>query len=152
MSYMVYVACEMGLIRESEKFRIICCMLGLELPVWHQDCTFDLVQMSLCCRLQHSGGLVRMPLPTGLGKAGNEASIPIQNSLDRFVYNLHCQLCFPLKGLFKLNFIYDTEVMFIANNEGFLMHLLEIFNDINEETLFRAYEKWCNELNSGSPQ
>lgn len=42
--------------------------------------------------------------------------------------------------------------MFIANNEGFLMHLLEIFNDINEETLFRAYEKWCNELNSGSPQ
>ncbi|KAI7807586.1 2-epi-5-epi-valiolone synthase [Triplophysa rosa] len=97
MAYMVYVACEMGLITEPEKFRIICCMLGLELPVWHQDCTFALVQKSLCCRLQHSGGLLRMPLPTGLGIA-------------------------------------------------------EIFNDINEETLFRAYEKWCDELNSGSPQ
>ncbi|XP_026117266.1 uncharacterized protein LOC113096085 [Carassius auratus] len=69
MSYMVYVACEMGLLTEQEKFRIVCCMLGLELPVWHQDCTFALVQKSLCDRLQHSGGLVRMPLPTGLGRA-----------------------------------------------------------------------------------
>ncbi|XP_059426631.1 2-epi-5-epi-valiolone synthase-like [Carassius carassius] len=69
MSYMVYMACEMGLLTEQEKFRIICCMLGLELPVWHQDCTFALVQKSLCDRLQHSGGLVRMPLPTGLGRA-----------------------------------------------------------------------------------
>ncbi|XP_065135489.1 2-epi-5-epi-valiolone synthase [Paramisgurnus dabryanus] len=97
MAYMVYVAHEMGLLKDTEKFRIICCMLGLELPVWHQDCTFGLVQKSLCDRLQHSGGLVRMPLPTGLGKA-------------------------------------------------------EIFNDINEDTLFRAFEKWCNELSTGLPQ
>ncbi|XP_073810542.1 2-epi-5-epi-valiolone synthase isoform X2 [Danio rerio] len=97
MAYMVYVSCEIGLLTEEEKFRIICCMMGLELPVWHQDFTFALVQKSLCDRLQHSGGLVRMPLPTGLGRA-------------------------------------------------------EIFNDTDEGSLFRAYEKWCDELSTGSPQ
>ncbi|XP_030633059.1 uncharacterized protein eevs [Chanos chanos] len=96
MSFMVYVACERGLLTEEEKFRIIRCMLNLELPVWHQDCTLALVQKSLCDRLQHSGGLVRMPLPTGLGHA-------------------------------------------------------EIFNDTSDETLYRAYERWCDELSSGSP-
>ncbi|XP_077054226.1 2-epi-5-epi-valiolone synthase [Siphateles boraxobius] len=95
MAYMVYVSREMGLLTEDEKFRIVCCMMGMELPVWHQDCTFALVQKSLSDRLQHSGGLVRMPLPTGLGRA-------------------------------------------------------EIFNDTNEDTLFRAYEKWCDELSTGS--
>ncbi|XP_055724250.1 2-epi-5-epi-valiolone synthase-like [Salvelinus fontinalis] len=69
MSYMVYVARERGLMTEEEKLRIIGCMVGLELPVWHQDATLALVQHSLCERLKHSGGLVRMPLPIGLGHA-----------------------------------------------------------------------------------
>ncbi len=29
---------------------------------------------------------------------------------------------------------------------------LEIFNDTDEGTLFRAYEKWCDELSTGSLQ
>jgi len=35
---------------------------------------------------------------------------------------------------------------------SFLIPLLEIFNDTNEDTLFRAYEKWCDELSTGSLQ
>lgn len=69
MSFMVYVAHIKGLIKAEEKARIIQCMLGLELPVWHQDCTLDLVKKSLCERLRHSAGSLRMPLPTGLGRA-----------------------------------------------------------------------------------
>ncbi|KAI3370441.1 hypothetical protein L3Q82_025205, partial [Scortum barcoo] len=69
MSYMVYVAKESGLLTEEEKKRIISCMLGLGLPVWHEDCTMELIQRSLQDRLKHSGGLVRMPLPVGLGQA-----------------------------------------------------------------------------------
>ncbi|XP_024293947.1 2-epi-5-epi-valiolone synthase-like [Oncorhynchus tshawytscha] len=91
MSYMVYVARERGLMTEEEKLRIIGCMGGLELPVWHQDVTMALVQHSLCERLKHSGGLVRMPLPIGLGHA-------------------------------------------------------EIYNDTGDDTLYRAFEKWCDEL------
>ena len=70
MSYMVYVARERGFLTEKDKIRIISCMVGLELPVWHQDCTLAMVQKPLCERLKHSGGFVRMPLPIGLGNAG----------------------------------------------------------------------------------
>ncbi|XP_071350629.1 2-epi-5-epi-valiolone synthase [Trachinotus anak] len=69
MSYMVYVSQESGLLTEEEKQRIISCMVGLELPVWHEECTMELIQRSLQDRLKHSGGLVRMPLPVGLGQA-----------------------------------------------------------------------------------
>ncbi|XP_029948353.1 uncharacterized protein eevs [Salarias fasciatus] len=69
MSYMVYVSHELGLLTEEEKQRIIRCMVGLELPVWHEACTLELIQKSLQDRLKHSGGLVRMPLPVGLGQA-----------------------------------------------------------------------------------
>ncbi|KPP58928.1 hypothetical protein Z043_123202 [Scleropages formosus] len=71
MSFMVYVSRERGLLTEDEKFRIIRCMLELELPVWHEDCTLALVRNALSERLQHSGGLLRMPLPTGMGRAGS---------------------------------------------------------------------------------
>ncbi|XP_041837421.1 2-epi-5-epi-valiolone synthase [Melanotaenia boesemani] len=69
MSYMVYVSQESGLLTEEEKKRIISCMVGLELPVWHEEFTMELIQKSLQDRLKHSGGLVRMPLPVGLGEA-----------------------------------------------------------------------------------
>uniref|UniRef100_UPI0037E78B66 2-epi-5-epi-valiolone synthase n=1 Tax=Semicossyphus pulcher TaxID=241346 RepID=UPI0037E78B66 len=69
MSYMVYVSKESGLLTEEEKQKIINCMVGLELPVWHESCTMELIQKSLQDRLKHSGGLVRMPLPVGLGQA-----------------------------------------------------------------------------------
>ncbi|KAJ0068382.1 hypothetical protein NL108_005966 [Boleophthalmus pectinirostris] len=69
MAYMVYVSRERGLLTEEEKNRIISCMVCLELPVWHQVCTMELIQSSLQDRLKHSGGLVRMPLPVGLGQA-----------------------------------------------------------------------------------
>ncbi|XP_066518899.1 2-epi-5-epi-valiolone synthase [Hoplias malabaricus] len=95
MSFMVYVSCERGMLTEVEKLRIIHCMLRLELPVWHQDCNFALLQKALSERLQHSGGLLRMPLPTGLGRA-------------------------------------------------------EIFNDISNDTLYKAYEKWCDDLSTGT--
>lgn len=74
MSFMVYVAHLKGLLTAEEKERIIQCMKGLELPVWHQDCTLDLVQKSLQERLKHSAGSLRMPLPTGLGHAGTTTS------------------------------------------------------------------------------
>ncbi|XP_042350825.1 2-epi-5-epi-valiolone synthase [Plectropomus leopardus] len=69
MSFMVYVSKESGLLTDDEKQRIISCMVGLELPVWHEVCTMELIQKSLQDRLKHSGGLVRMPLPVGLGEA-----------------------------------------------------------------------------------
>ncbi|XP_068996716.1 2-epi-5-epi-valiolone synthase-like [Embiotoca jacksoni] len=69
MSFMVYVALQKGLLTADEKDRIIQCMLGLELPVWHPDFTLALVQKSLKERLRHSAGSLRMPLPTGLGSA-----------------------------------------------------------------------------------
>ncbi|KAL4655917.1 hypothetical protein GN956_G6233 [Arapaima gigas] len=97
MSLMAYVSQERGLLTEDEKFRIIRCMLELELPVWHKDCTLALVRNALSERLQHSGGLLRMPLPTGLGRA-------------------------------------------------------EIFNDTSDETLYKAFEKWCDQLNTKGPE
>ncbi|KAJ7998594.1 hypothetical protein DPEC_G00206520 [Dallia pectoralis] len=97
MSYMVYVACERHLMTDEEKLRIINCMAGLELPLWHKDVTMTLVQHSLSERLKHSGGLVRMPLPIGLGHA-------------------------------------------------------EIFNDTEDDTLFRAFDKWCDELRPQEPE
>ncbi|XP_007560838.1 2-epi-5-epi-valiolone synthase-like [Poecilia formosa] len=69
MSFMVYVAHEKGLLTTQEKSRIIQCMLGMELPVWHQECSLVLVQKSFRERLRHSAGSLRMPLPTGLGRA-----------------------------------------------------------------------------------
>lgn len=70
MSFMVYVAHQKGLLTAEEKGRITQCMLGLGLPVWHRDCTLALVQKSLKERLKHCAGSLRMPLPTGLGRAG----------------------------------------------------------------------------------
>ncbi|XP_053296088.1 2-epi-5-epi-valiolone synthase isoform X3 [Pleuronectes platessa] len=58
-----------SLLHEEEKQRIISCMVGLELPVWHEGFTMELIQKSLQDRLKHSGGLFRMPLPVGLGQA-----------------------------------------------------------------------------------
>uniref|UniRef100_A0A3Q3AAT6 2-epi-5-epi-valiolone synthase n=1 Tax=Kryptolebias marmoratus TaxID=37003 RepID=A0A3Q3AAT6_KRYMA len=69
MAFMVYLAHQKGLLTGDEKERIIRCMRGLELPVWHRDCTLDLVRQSLQERLKHSAGSLRMPLPTGLGRA-----------------------------------------------------------------------------------
>ncbi|CAG6021726.1 unnamed protein product [Menidia menidia] len=69
MSFMVYLAHQKGLLTADEKDRIVRCMLGLGLPVWHQDCTLALIQKSLGQRLEHSAGSLRMPLPTGLGSA-----------------------------------------------------------------------------------
>nr|XP_055045375.1 2-epi-5-epi-valiolone synthase [Misgurnus anguillicaudatus] len=69
MAFMIYVAHEKGFLTVEEKSRIIVCMKGLELPVWHTDCTLGLIQKSLNERLKHSAGRLRMPLPTGLGKA-----------------------------------------------------------------------------------
>lgn len=87
MAFMVYVARERGLVTEEEKLRIINCMLALELPVWHQDCTLALVQRALAERLKHSGGVTRMPLPTGLGCAGKKKKsymlIPVTLSCSR---------------------------------------------------------------------
>lgn len=82
MSYMVYVSKESGLVTEEEKQRIISCMVGLELPVWHEDFTMELIQRSLQDRLKHSGGLVRMPLPVGLGQAG-ENHLHMRSSLSK---------------------------------------------------------------------
>ena len=70
MSYMVYVSRERGLLTEGDKLRIIGCMEGLELPVWHPDFTMEMVNRSFQNRLKHSGGLARMPLPISLGRAG----------------------------------------------------------------------------------
>ena len=85
MSFMVYLAHQKGLLTVAEKDRIIQCMLGLELPVWHQDCTLALVQKSLKQRLKHSAGSLRMPLPTGLGSAGK--CLPIKRWMSTDVNN-----------------------------------------------------------------
>ncbi|XP_072308939.1 2-epi-5-epi-valiolone synthase [Eucyclogobius newberryi] len=91
MAYMVYVSWERGLLTAEEKTRIIGCMVGLELPVWHLACTMELIQSSLQDRLKHSGGLVRMPLPMGLGIAEifNNTSYEILNS----AYEKWCNEC-----------------------------------------------------------
>ncbi|CAG5984236.1 2-epi-5-epi-valiolone synthase [Menidia menidia] len=88
MSYMVYVSHESGLLTEEEKKRIISCMVGLELPVWHEEFTMELIQKSLQDRLKHSGGLVRMPLPVGLG----QAEIFNSTSYD-VLYRAHVKWC-----------------------------------------------------------
>ncbi|KAG5282756.1 hypothetical protein AALO_G00059610 [Alosa alosa] len=73
MSLMVYVACERGLLTAALRDRVVRCMRALELPVWHAACSLELVREALGQRLKHSGGLVRMPLPTALGRAGTGA-------------------------------------------------------------------------------
>ncbi|KAK7915783.1 hypothetical protein WMY93_011544 [Mugilogobius chulae] len=69
MCFMVYVSHLRGLLSAEEKSRVVRCMLGLNLPVWHQDCTLDLIHKALNERLRHSAGSPRMPLPTALGQA-----------------------------------------------------------------------------------
>ncbi|XP_063282865.1 2-epi-5-epi-valiolone synthase-like [Pelobates fuscus] len=94
MAFMTYVSLEKGLLTPQEKDRTLQCMKGLELPVWHKDCSLQLVTKALSERFKHSGGLWRLPLPTGLGVA-------------------------------------------------------EIFNDVCEETMKKAYHLWnkeCREL------
>ncbi|KAM4023550.1 2-epi-5-epi-valiolone synthase-like [Anomaloglossus baeobatrachus] len=96
MAFMTYVSFESGLLASEEKTRTIQCMRTLELPVWHKECTLPLIKRALGERFKHSGGKLRLPLPTGLGTA-------------------------------------------------------EIFNDVNEETMKRAFEKWtedCQELST----
>ncbi|XP_071984011.1 2-epi-5-epi-valiolone synthase-like [Engystomops pustulosus] len=90
MAFMTYISYESGLITDEEKKRTIQCMKNLELPVWHKDCTFPLIKKALGERFKHSGGKLRLPIPTGLGTA-------------------------------------------------------EIFNDLEEETMKRAFEKWTEE-------
>lgn len=72
MAFMLFVARERGLLTPEELQRIVRCMKLLELPVWHQQCSLQLIQKSLQERIKHSGGRVRMPLPTGLGRAGHQ--------------------------------------------------------------------------------
>ncbi|XP_069824877.1 2-epi-5-epi-valiolone synthase-like [Dendropsophus ebraccatus] len=96
MAFMTYVSYESGLITVEEKRRTIQCMRTLELPIWNKDCTLPLIKKALDERFKHSGGKLRLPLPTGLGNA-------------------------------------------------------EIFNDVNEETMRRAFETWieeCQELST----
>ncbi|KAM4652841.1 2-epi-5-epi-valiolone synthase-like [Discoglossus pictus] len=69
MAFMTYVSYVQGLLTLEEKERSIKCMRGLELPVWHQDCSLQLINQALSERLKHSGGQMRLPLPTGLGTA-----------------------------------------------------------------------------------
>ncbi|XP_068110070.1 2-epi-5-epi-valiolone synthase-like [Hyperolius riggenbachi] len=69
MAFMTYLSHEMGLITEEEKNRIILCMWNLELPVWHSDCSFQLIKKAMAERFKHCGGKLRLPLPTGLGNA-----------------------------------------------------------------------------------
>ncbi|XP_053576890.1 2-epi-5-epi-valiolone synthase-like [Bombina bombina] len=69
MAFMTYVSYVRGRLNQEEKDRTIKCMRGLELPVWHQDCSLQLINKALNERLKHSGGLMRLPLPTGLGTA-----------------------------------------------------------------------------------
>ncbi|CAJ0919793.1 unnamed protein product [Ranitomeya imitator] len=90
MAFMTYVSSESGLLTAEEKTRTVECMRTLELPVWHKDCTLHLIKTALGERLKHSGGKLRLPLPTGLGTA-------------------------------------------------------EIFNDVDEETMKRAFEKWTED-------
>ncbi|MEE6502511.1 hypothetical protein FKM82_004539 [Ascaphus truei] len=90
MAFMTYVSYERGLLTLEEKDRTLLCMKGLELPVWQKDCTLQLISKALGDRLKHSGGQMRLPLPTGLGTA-------------------------------------------------------EIFNDVSEETIKRAYKMWVEE-------
>ena len=91
MSLMVYIAHQRGLLTVEEKARITQCMLGLELPVWHQECSLALVQRALGNRLKHSAGSLRMPLPTGLGCAGLNRNTFQWQTTDS--YQTECYTC-----------------------------------------------------------
>ncbi|XP_044307637.1 2-epi-5-epi-valiolone synthase-like [Varanus komodoensis] len=95
MAFMTYLSYVNGFLTEKEKSQIIWCMTALELPVWHKECTWHLIEKALMERMKHSAGQMRMPLPIGLGKA-------------------------------------------------------DIFNDISEETLRRAYGLWTSECKTAS--
>ncbi|XP_018410923.1 PREDICTED: uncharacterized protein LOC108786177 [Nanorana parkeri] len=69
MAFMTYVSHEIGLITSEEKDRTVQCMRNLELPVWHNVCSLQLIKKALGERFKHSGGKLRLPLPTGLGTA-----------------------------------------------------------------------------------
>ncbi|XP_066528480.1 2-epi-5-epi-valiolone synthase [Hoplias malabaricus] len=69
MSFMLYVSQERGHLTDGEVQRVLSCMRSLDLPVWSGQCSLDLIQKSLQERFRHSGGALRMPLPTGLGTA-----------------------------------------------------------------------------------
>ncbi|XP_053149394.1 2-epi-5-epi-valiolone synthase-like [Hemicordylus capensis] len=73
MAYMTYLSYVKGLLSDKEKDHIIQCMTTLELPVWHEECTWNLIKKALMERMKHSAGQMRMPLPTGLGTAGTLA-------------------------------------------------------------------------------
>ncbi|XP_056450135.1 2-epi-5-epi-valiolone synthase-like isoform X1 [Gadus chalcogrammus] len=69
MSFMLFVARERGLLTAQQQQRVLGCMRGLGLPVHHAACSLGLVRQALAGRLKHSAGSLRMPLPTGLGRA-----------------------------------------------------------------------------------
>ncbi|KAG8436034.1 hypothetical protein GDO86_007220 [Hymenochirus boettgeri] len=69
MAFMTYISYVQGMITPEERHRTIQCMRGLELPVWHVDCSLSLIRKALAERFKHSGGQMRLPLPTGLGSA-----------------------------------------------------------------------------------
>ncbi|XP_072276856.1 2-epi-5-epi-valiolone synthase-like [Pyxicephalus adspersus] len=69
MAFMTYVSHEIGLITLEERNRIVQCMQNLELPVFHRDCSFQLIKKALAERFKHSGGKLRLSLSTGLGTA-----------------------------------------------------------------------------------
>ncbi|XP_009089553.2 2-epi-5-epi-valiolone synthase-like [Serinus canaria] len=91
MAFMTYVAHARGLLAAEDKEQILQCMRGLELPVWHSGCSWALIQRALRERLKHSGGQLRMPLPTGLGVADifNDTS---EETLER-AYELWVKDC-----------------------------------------------------------
>ncbi|KPP75398.1 pentafunctional AROM polypeptide-like [Scleropages formosus] len=91
MSFMLYVSRERGFLTAEETRRVVRCMLTLELPVWHQDCTLDPVRSSLGEGLRHSGGPLRMPLPTGLGCAelfNDTSDETLQQAFERWCEEL----------------------------------------------------------------
>lgn len=137
MSFMVYMAHQRGLLTAHEKNRIIQCMLGLSLPVWHQGCTLDLVQRSLVERRSHSAGSLRMPLPTGLGCAG----IPrISLSVPE------CHTSYSISISYHLNLLH--------NNDWYIFSIIplyftEIFHDaIDNNILCQVHQNWTDELRS----
>lgn len=123
MSFMVYVAQQRGLLTAEQKQRIIRCMSGLQLPVWHPAVSLELLHEALRRRREHSDGSLRMPLPTGLGCAGTGPEAAFTHS---FIHSggewTFCDLC-----------------------------LSEIFHEmIEDDVLHRVHRTWTEELCTGN--
>ena len=70
MAFMCTLSHVKGYLSEEDLHRILRCMQNLQLPMYHEACSLDLVRRALQDRLKHSGGKLRMPLPIKLGYAG----------------------------------------------------------------------------------